>query len=216
MTTRRASMTLFRSAARRGLIVIALCFSACGGSEEEDNAGGQNCVPLAPARGQVFEGDLFLLSPTDVDAAQQYSEITGSLQLQATSEPLDVELPQLRRLGGGLSADSTKLRRFVAPRLESVGSQLWFYLNHDLVEIDLRNLTTVGAQVSIHRNLGLRVLQLDALVSAGEGGSLLLNRNLQLPDCFLDVLDQRFILVRTDAPECICTRSCGLIEAHCP
>jgi hypothetical protein len=207
-------MTSFRGGVRCGQIIIALCFSACGGSEEDDG-GGQDCVPLAPAQGRVFEGDLLLLTPSDVEAAQQYSEITGSLQVQATSEPLDVELPQLRRVGGGLSADSTTLRRFAAPRLESVGSQLWFYLN-DVVEIDLRNLTTVGAQVSIHRNLALRALQLDALVSAGESGGLLLNRNLQLPDCFLDVLDQRFILVRTDAPECICTRSCGLIEAHCP
>ena len=195
--------------------MIALCVSACAGNEEENNTGGQDCVPLAPARGQVFEGDLFLLTPADVEAAQQYSEITGSLEVQATSEPLDVELPQLRRLGGELSADSTKLRRFAAPRLESVGSQLWFYLN-DMVELDLRNLTTVGAQVTIHRNLALRVLQLDALVSAGEDGNMLLNRNLQLPDCFLDVLDERFNFVRTDAPECICTRSCGLIEAHCP
>src|SRR5688500_18270829 len=144
-------------------MTVALCCSACGGSESgEDNAGAQHCVPLAPAHGTVFEWDVLLVTPADVEAAQQYSEITGSLQVQATMEPMDVELPQLRRLGGELSAGSTKLRRFAAPRLESVGSHLWFYLN-DLVEIDLRNLTTVGARVTIHRNLALRVLQLDAL-----------------------------------------------------
>jgi hypothetical protein len=212
-----ASMTSFSSGARWGLVMIALCCSACGGGDNgEDDAGARQCAPLAPARGQVFEGDVFLVTPADVEAAQQYSEITGSLQVQATSEPLDVELPQLQRLGGELSADSTTLRRFAAPRLESVGGQLWFYLNA-VVEIDLRNLTTVGARVTIHRNLALRALQLDALVSAGDDGNMLLNRNLQLPDCFLDVLDERFNFVRTDAPpECICTRSCGLIQAACP
>ena len=45
---------------------------------------------------------------------------------------------------------------------------------------------------------------------------VVINGNLELPDCFLDVLDQRFGLVLTTAPDCTCTRRCGLIEADCP
>jgi hypothetical protein len=241
-------MTVFRSGACCRLITVVLCFSACGGSEEEDNAvgtggsatggsatggssagatasgggtggeittggsSGGDCIALTPVQGQVFEGDVFLVTPADVEAAQQYSEITGSLQVHAILEPLDVELPRLRRLGGDLRAESTRLRRFLAPRLEGLDGQLWFYLSRDLVEVDFRNLAEVGANVFIHRNLTLRLLQLDALVSAD---GIEISGNPELPDCFLDVLGQRFDLLRSTTPECSCTRGCGLIEADC-
>jgi hypothetical protein len=163
----------------------------------------------------VFEGDAFVTSPADVEALREYSGITGSLEVASTLE-LDVELPQLRQLGGDLRAESTKLRRFAAPRLESIDGEVWFYLNYDLVGIDLHNLSRVGTRVFIHRNLELRVLQLDALVSVDGMEGVEVSGNLALPDCFLDLLGERFSFVRTSSPECSCTRSCGLIEAHCP
>jgi hypothetical protein len=187
-----------------------------GGTITVGGSGGGDCVPLAPAEGSVLEGDARIASPADVAALREYSGITGSLEVASAVELLDVELPQLRYVGGDLRAESTGLRRFAAPRLETIDGEVWFYLNYDLVGIDLHNLTRVGTRVFIHRNIELRVLQLDALVSAAEMNSVEISGNLALPDCYLDVVGERFSFVRTSSPECSCTRSCGLVEAFCP
>jgi hypothetical protein len=189
-----------------------------GGTVTVGGSGGGDCVPLGPAEGLVLDGDAFVSTPADVEALREFSGITGTLEVAPTLE-LDVNLPQLRHVGGDLRAESTTLRRFAAPRLETIDGQVWFYLNYDLVGIDLQNLTRVGTRVFIHRNLELRVLQLDALVSAGEmnsANSVEISGNLALPDCYLDLVGERFSFVRTTSPECSCTRRCGLIEAFCP
>jgi hypothetical protein len=189
-----------------------------GGTINVGGSGGGDCFPLAPAEGLVFEGDAYVTSPEDVEALREYSGITGSLEVASGLE-LDVELPQLRHLGGDLRAESTLLRRFAAPGLETIDGEVWFYLNYDLVGIDLHNLTRVGTRVFIHRNLELRVLQLDALVSAGEmntANTVEISGNLALPDCYLDLVGERFSFVRSTSPDCSCTRSCGLVEAFCP
>jgi hypothetical protein len=192
--------------------------ASTGGTAGESSTagtGGGDCMALAPAQGLVLDGDARITTAADVEALREFSEITGSLEV-ATSEPLDVGLPQLRHVGGDLRAESTKLRRFSAPRLESLDGVIWFYLNHEMIELDLRNLSQVGTRVFIHRNLGLRALQLEALVNVDGMEGVEISGNLALPDCFLDLLDERFSLLRTTAPECSCTRSCGLIEADCP
>jgi hypothetical protein len=189
--------------------------AAGAGGQLGSDGGASDCNAPAPAQGLVLDGDARITTAADVEALREFSEITGSLEL-VTSEPLDVGLPQLRHVGGDLRADSTQLRRFSAPGLESLDGALWFYLNHEMVELDLRNLTQVETRVFIHRNLTLRVLQLEALVSVDGMEGVEISGNLALPDCFLDLLDERFSLLRTTAPECSCTRSCGLIEATCP
>jgi hypothetical protein len=186
-----------------------------GGTIGVAGGGGGDCLALGPADGLVLDGDAVIASQADVEFLREFSGITGNLELAVTLEPLDVALPQLRHVGGDLRAESTRLRRFAAPRLEGIDGELWFYLNYELVAVDLRNLTQVETRVFIHRNRELSVLQLDALVSVGDIG-VEVNANLALPDCFLDIIGERFTFVRTTAPECRCTRSCGLIEAVCP
>jgi hypothetical protein len=77
----------------------------------------------------------------------------------------------------------------------------------------VRSLAEVGADVYIHRNTALRVLQLDALTAAA---GVIVSANLALPNCYLELIDQRFDLDLTTAPNCSCTRDCGLVSDDCP
>ena len=180
-----------------------------GGSMAAETGGTSSgeCEPLPAPEGAVHDGDLEIASAEDVEGAQGYSEITGTLTVSVP----ELELPMLARLGGDLTSAGTTTIRL--PRLSGVGGRIYYYLDHDIEVLDLRRLETVAGWFYLHRNLGLRELQIDALSEVG--GTFEISANLDLPDCFLDVVDTRFSVLHTAAPECTCTRSCGVVRALC-
>lgn len=174
---------------------------------DSGGAGGEEaCDGDASPEGLVYEGDLTIASAEDLEAAKRYSSVAGDLIVNAA----EVELPLLTRVGGDVGSSGTVHLRL--PNLREVGGEIYYYLDGDIVTLDFRSLERVGGQVYIHRNLALRELQLDSLREA-EGCQI--SANTELPDCFLDVVSTRFSILRTTAPECTCTRSCGVVTAHC-
>lgn len=182
-----------------------------GGPEAGTGEGGEGCeLPMTPV-GSVFDGDLSLMNDDDVATAASYSEITGDVHVGP--EVTELVLPNLRTLGGDLSAEKTGLVRVSAPNLTRMEGTLWFYLNSSLLEVHLRSLEHVVGRVYIHRNAALTSLQLEALVEAGATSEI--SGNSKLPSCYLDVLSERFVFVMKAGPECTCRRSCGLVSTDC-
>lgn len=175
----------------------------------EGGAGGTaSCELAASTKGPAYEGDLVVNTTDALEAAQQYSSITGDLFVSALE---DVELPRLTHVGGDVGSLVTKHLRL--PSLREVGGSVYYYLDHDLVTLDVRRLERVGGRFYVHRNSSLRELQVDNLREAGK--EVEISANPELPDCFLDVVATRFGFVHTTSPECTCTRACGFVEADC-
>jgi hypothetical protein len=173
---------------------------ASGGAADECE---QGPVP----EGVVYDGDLSILTLAALEQARQYSVVSGSLSVDLP----EIELPLLTKVGGDFSSPSSVSVRL--PNLREVGGSIYYYLNHDLVTLDLRRLHKVGGQVFIHRNLSLRELQIDSLLEVGEGCNI--SANLSLPDCYLDVVDSHCEVLHTTAPECSCARKCAVVDAQC-
>jgi hypothetical protein len=154
----------------------------------------------------VFDGDL-IVDTSNYEVARGYTEVTGDLF--TTVENAD--LPYLQRVGGSVGG-SVHLR---LPSVTYIGGDIYFYLNHDLLTLDLRNLEEVGGRLYIHRNLNLAELQLDKLTTVAERVEI--SANLALPDCFVEPLRARFSgILETQGPDCTCTRECGVVTARCP
>lgn len=184
--------------------------AASGGSMpvEPGGAGSGECEPLPVPESLVFDGDLQVANAEDVEQARKYTEITGALQISVA----ELELPSLARLGGDLSSFGTTSVRL--PALIEVGGSVYYYLDEAIEVLDLRSLQSVADQFWVHRNLMLHELQIDALAEVGTDFQI--SANLQLPDCFLDVVDTRLPVLHTMAPEgCTCARSCGVVSVAC-
>lgn len=99
-------------------------------------AGAGSCpdAPPKPEAGRTVTGDLFIASASDAEAAQDVSEITGSLEVLTSHEGV-LSLPNLTavrggvRVSGGTSADGQSV---IWPRV---------------TELRLPNLTTVGDEL---------------------------------------------------------------------
>jgi hypothetical protein len=182
-------------------------------------AGGAECGPMA-APGSVLDGDLVLLTPDDVETAQGYSEVTGSLAVSPSLQ--GVELPNLLALGGDIHFESLSLITLALPNLRTLGGELWLYLNLELLEADFRNLEEVGGRVYIHRNIALRAIQLFSLTSIGGmpvSGPVSMEFSAQpaLPTCFEDRLIElipNLNLIGSDV-QCACAFTCDLLVADC-
>ena len=193
--------------------------TASGSSSVGGAAGGAACGP-EPVAGSVLTGDLVLLTPGDVAAAEGYSEVTGSL---AVSPGLSVvELPNLIAIGGDIHFEGLSLVTLALPNLRALGGELWLYLNLELLEADFRNLEQVGGRVYIHRNIALRSIQLFSLQSIGgmpvSGPvSMEFSAQLALPTCFEDRLIElipNLHLIGSDV-HCACAQDCDLLVADC-
>lgn len=179
--------------------------SASGGSVASGGAG--DCEPAAMSEGMVYDGSLVIATPEELEQAKQYSVINRGLSVRVP----EAELPLLTKVGGDLSSSTTAHLRL--PNLREVGGSLYYYLDANIVTLDLRSLRKVGGEVYLHRNLALRELQLDSLVTIGT--SCHISANLALADCYLDVIAGHCDVLHTQAPECTCTRTCGAADAQC-
>lgn len=173
-----------------------------------------------PEPGSVLTGDLVLLTPEDVATAQGYSEITGGLAVSPSLQV--VELPNLVAIGGGIRFESLSLVTLALPNLQTLGGELWLYLNLELLEADFRSLEEVGGRVYIHRNAVLRSIQLFSLQSIGGmpvSGPVAMefSAQLALPTCFEERLTElipNLHLIGSDV-ECACALTCDLLVADC-
>jgi hypothetical protein len=195
-----------------------------GTPSTEGGTGG--CPSVPPATGsEVFDGDLFIVSAADGEAAAKWSEITGSLRIEPTY-PGVLSLPNLERVGGDVYLEGnavagmeespwaliTELR---LPNLKSIGGQLFVYLTTQLVETDFRNLETVGYRVYYMRNLALRRIGLDALVVDGTAG-VSIQASPVAASCEIEAIcggpgcGEQY----SDA-DCTCEQRCDRLEPSC-
>jgi hypothetical protein len=190
-----------------------------GGTPTEAGAGNDGeCNEPGP--GEVFDGDVFLTTEEEAETARAYSEITGDLPIFGMAG-LGADLPNLTRVGGDVRADSTEIERLSLVHLREIGGELWIYLNRSLLEIDLRNLVTVGEQVFIDRNDAVTAVQLFALEEiAGEpADGFVFTAQLALPSCFEERLLERYPNVSItpgNGPVCDdCSFECGALVVNC-
>ncbi len=181
---------------------------------------GDACTAAAPGDGARLEGDLTLTTADDVEAAAQYSVITGNLTFVGT-QLADVDLPNLRTVGGDLTADSTSVTRLSLPNLTQIGGGLWFYLNFSLegdltkslLAVDLRNLRRISGELYVHRNVYLSSLQVGALTDVG---GMQVSGNLDLPWCYVEGVAALFDATPTgEREDCTCSVECGVVQAMC-
>ena len=88
-----------------------------------------------------------------------------------------VELPRLRKVGKDVRRDGApapknpndpaQVTRLRLPNLTQIGGDLWFYLDFNLIELDLRSLETIGGRAWIYRDTLIDTLRLDALGTVG-------------------------------------------------
>jgi hypothetical protein len=186
--------------------------ASSGGEAAEPS--GDECDPLSPEE-LVFDGDLVVTSDNYAEA-REYTEVTGDL----VPDPMDIELPVLRRVGGSLrmigspseTGDEPEVHvRF--PQLEEVGGELYFYLNWGLRTLDARRLERVGGRVVIHRNKYLDELQLESLLEYG--AEFEITGNISLPDCYLDTVREIASNIQEGLTGCTCVRECRVVTATC-
>jgi hypothetical protein len=159
-----------------------------GGRSATPSAGAEGCSVPAPEGNLKLEGDLLISDAASLDAAQAYTEVTGTVRV-ATSFVGGVDLPNLTAVGGDLAAESeiisspspsiveSGVTRLRAANLRTIGGSLFVYLNFKLVELDLRSLSSAG-YVFIDRNTILQMVRLDAYPTD-------LSFDAPLPDCLV-------------------------------
>jgi hypothetical protein len=164
-----------------------------------------------------------ITSEADADAAQSYSEITGDLSVAASYEGV-LELLNLVGVGGSvtvespLTTDSTavdwvRITELRLPNLVGIGGRLYLYLTMGLVETDFRSLETIGEEMYIHRNLGLRRMRLDSLT---ECPYTYFGDTFELPRCEIDAICAiGSSNCETGREGCTCPVECGLLTPHC-
>jgi hypothetical protein len=157
-------------------------------------------------------------------------EATGSV----TVSPLFVgiaDLPGLRKVGGDVrrdgaaapvnASDPAQVTRVRMPSLTEIGGDLWFYLDFNLVELDLRGLTTVGGRAWVYRDTLIDTLRLDALKTVGR--DFYIADVFRLPDCVAeDILshvtsgESAYASGAVTPTNCHCEPVCGHVEQRCP
>lgn len=75
---------------------------------------------------EVYEGDLYIFSDSDLSEAQKYCEVTGLLDV-TLGEPRDLCFENLVSVGKYLSFSGNSLRRLSMPKLERVG--WWLHIS---------------------------------------------------------------------------------------
>jgi hypothetical protein len=186
--------------------------SANAGASGSSAGAGDDCEEeQQPVNGPSFEGDLALATPADVEAARDYSSISGSLYVSTLTE---LDLPNLTHVGGDVYIDKSALVSLSLSNLVTIEGALWLYLNGELVSADFRKLERAGVRVFIHRNIKLASLQIRALVEFGTADFSDVSDNSALADCFVTGTPLESVL-SSSSLDCTCNAVCGLVEASC-
>lgn len=174
--------------------------------------------------------DLLIATAADVAAAQTCAEVTGSVVIS----PLfvgTVDLPRLRRVGKDVRRENAKAAvdptdpaqttRVRLPNVTFIGGDLWFYLDFNLTELDLRSVETVAGRAWVYRDTEIHTLRLDALRQVGH--DLYIADVFRLPDCVAkDILahvttgEPSSVIGRKTPANCHCEPVCGHVEERCP
>lgn len=170
-------------------------------------------LPSAPE--QVFEGDVVLVGSESRDAAEGYTEITGSLTIAVDDA---IALPNLQRVGGDLNVYGMATTSIRLPFLRSVGGTVWVDSIQSLEQLDLRGLERVEGRFWIHRNSVLWDLRLDALRDVGE--DVQLSGHPRIPECFAEAIAGQLeevagLIVGAADSGCTCRFECGGVENVC-
>ncbi len=200
----------------------AMAGSGVGGLDASAGTGSGSCfVPAEPVDGGTLRGDVKLASEADATKLASTAELMGSLIiLPSYAGPL--YLPNLRRIGGDLMLDAspseppslaTHLR---LPSLERIDGSLWIYHGSNLVELDVRDLKTVGSDVFILQNVALSSVRFDNLVEVGGNVAFLAQDGL--PACALEpypLFDAWGLANGAADTRCHCESPCGYPVARC-
>jgi hypothetical protein len=200
--------------------------SECVPMEAPAGGGGAPACPAKPVAvsGAVHEGDVFIATRDDAEAARAFSEVTGDLVV-LPSYCGALELPNLVTVGGSVNVsggvtdaqevlypDVTALR---LPNLASIGDELYLYLTYSLVETDFRSLESVGYRVYYMRNLALRRIGLDSLTQA----SVSIMASPLVAQCEIDAICNQVgstsCGTTTSEVTCTCETRCERLEPVC-
>jgi len=175
-------------------------------------------------------GDIVIVNAADATTARDCTEATGGV----TISPLfvgTVDLPRLRKVAKdvrrdganapAMAGDPAMTTRVLLPNVTEIGGDLWFYLDFNLVELDLRSLQTVAGRSWIYRDTMIHTLRLDVLQHVGL--DFYIADVFQLPDCVVQDIashvtaGQSLDVLGTKTPaNCHCESVCGHVEQLCP
>jgi hypothetical protein len=236
---------LSRNARAVILLLASALSAGCGSNEEQSagvagdesvdaagsHAGGATSAPEcpnappSPQAGNIVEGDLIIADAADATAAFSVAEVGGSLVIEP-SFPGELNLPNLQSVAGDVHVEGhavagapesqwaaiTALR---LPNLQSIGGELFLYLTGALVETDFRRLTFVGERVYFMRNLALRRVGLDVLMT----GSVSIQASPVAAACEIEAICAQVGSTGCGAeysdPACSCEMRCGRLEPLC-
>lgn len=198
-------------------------------SAEPGTGGFDTCdePSLPEITGPVYEGDVFVLTAADMEAIEEYAEITGSL-IVGTSFVGAFDLPNLRRVGGDVYVEGvitnagnlvdSQVTQIRLPALVSIDGTLWIYLNTSLETLDLRRVEQIGNRFWVYRNVALWDLRLDALRSFG--GDAQVQGNPRIPRCYTEMLAAQLpgetgAIVGGTETDCSCEETCDRVVVVC-
>ena len=174
--------------------------------------------------------DVLISNTASLAAAMDCVEVTGSLAMSLTFVGT-VELPRLRKVGKDVRRDGApapknpndpaQVTRLRLPNLTQIGGDLWFYLDYNLIELDLRSLETIGGRAWIYRDTLIETLRLDALRTVGADFNIA--DVFRLPDCVVKDIASHLTAGESVTAQgektpagCSCQPACGHLEQHCP
>lgn len=205
-----------------------------GGSGGATGTGGGGagaaCAPVPAADEGTVCTDLLITTTSDVAAAQACAEVTGSVVIS----PLfvgTVDLPQLRRVGKDVRRENAKAAvdptdpaqttRVRLPNVTFIGGDLWFYLDFNLTELDLRSVEAIGGRAWVYRDTEIHTLRLDALHQVAR--DFYIADVFRLPDCVAKDIashvttgESSSAIGRKTPANCHCERVCNHVEERCP
>lgn len=201
-----------------------------GGANGSGGAGGGDCAPVPVPSGGKVCADILIDSAAAATAAADCIEATGGLTISPTFTGT-VELPRLRKVGKDVrrdgapkptnASDPAQTTRVRLPNVTEIGGDLWFYLDFNLVELDLRSVVTIGGRAWVYRDTLIRTLRLDALHTVGQ--DLYIGDVFALPDCVAKDIASHVTAGQTAVASgattpsnCHCGPVCGHVEQLCP
>jgi hypothetical protein len=182
-----------------------------------------------PSGGKVCT-DILIDTAAAVIAAQDCTEATGGVTI-FPSFVGTVDLPRLRRVGKDVrrdgapkpanAADPAQTTRVRLPNVTAIDGDLWFYLDFNLVELDLRSVETIAGRAWVYRDTVIDTLRLDALHTVGM--DFYIADAAQLSACVVKDIFSHVVAGPSStgygAPtpaNCHCAAVCGHVEEQCP
>lgn len=204
-----------------------------GAGVDNTGSGGATDGPCAPV--PVPEGgqpcaELLIDSAAAAAAAQSCTEVTGSLVVSPFFVGT-IDLPRLTKVGGDVRRDGAKApsnpndtgqtTRLRLPNVTQIGGDLWFYLDLNLVELDLRSVKRIGGRGWVYRDTLISTLRLDALREVGM--DFYIGDVTRLLDCVAKDIASHVIagqgitaIGNATRGTCHCEPICNHVEQRCP